>query len=105
MSNPGKQKVRTIRTVEERQELLMRRMQEEYDRTPPFSLPVTLDLHSALSLVGNLQLALRHPQNNGAAAAVARRIIDGIIERFEQAGLAAHAEAARLGDNAAYDYD
>ena len=95
--------VRPIRTIEQEKAQLLERARAEYDQAAAWSLPIELDLHSALCLVGNLQLALRHPGNKGPSAAVARRIVDGIIERFEANGLPAHAEAARLGDNSQYD--
>lgn len=46
--------------------------------------PVTiqLDPESALSVIGNLQLALRHPGNTGIAADIAKELIDGLIERL-----------------------
>lgn len=99
----GAKKVREIRNVDERKEHLMERVRAEYDQAAGWSLPLELDLHSALCLVGNLQLALRHPGNTGPSAGVARRIVDGIISRFESTGYPAHAELARLGDNSAYD--
>lgn len=45
-------------------------------------LPVELDGMTAFMLIGQLQLALRHPQNRGASAGVARRVADGLIERL-----------------------
>lgn len=86
------------------QECLVQRIREERERLgDEFQLPVLLDLDSALCLVGNLQLALRHPENTGPSAAVARRAIDGIIERAREAGYSAHAELMKLGDDPRHD--
>lgn len=86
-------------------ESLLRRCAEERVRSKAanFRLPVEMDLESAICIVGNLQLALRHPQNNGPSAKVARDTIDGIIRRMRESGLTAHAELARLGDDPGYD--
>ena len=96
-------KVKPIRSTQQEKLQLAERVRQEYDRALPWSLPIELDLHSALCLVANLQLALRHPGNTGPSAGVARRVVDGIIARFESTGYPAHAELARLGDNSAYD--
>ena len=82
-------------------------MREERERLggelfPVFAF-VLLDLDSALCLVGNLQLALRHPGNTGLSAKTARETIDGIIERAREAGYSAHAELMKLGDDPAHD--
>lgn len=69
----------------------------------PFTLLVEFDLCTAIAIIGNLQLALRHPANVGASAEIARELIDGMIHRMREAGLTAHAELARLGDDAMYD--
>jgi hypothetical protein len=68
-----------------------------------FFLPIHLDLTSAVELVGNLQLALRHPENRGHAAQMARQMIDGIIQKVKEAGFDAHAELMLLGDDPTYD--
>jgi hypothetical protein len=70
-----------------------------------FKLPVTFDLATALAIIGNLQLALRHPANIGPSGRVARETIDGMIRTMRECGLTAHAELARLGDDPAYDAD
>jgi hypothetical protein len=70
---------------------------------PQFTIPVHLDIPSALSLIGNLQLALRHPANEGPSATIARKFIDGLIDRMITAGLYRVAELAKLGDDPAYD--
>ena len=68
-----------------------------------FILPVHMDLHVIMCVVGALQLALRHPANTGPSSLVVREMIDGIISRVEEAGYVATAEMMRLGDNPDYD--
>ena|SRR5258707_4004084 len=91
-------------SIKQQQEDLTRRVRDELERLGGgFELPVHLDLTAALCLIGNLQLALRHPAHTGPSAQVARMIIDGVIARLGEAGYLAHAEVARLGDDPAYD--
>ncbi len=86
--------------IDREQECLTRRCREERARLGEgFVLPVELDLDSALCLIGNLQLALRHPANRGISSKVARQTIDGIMVRMREAGYVAHAELAALGDD------
>jgi hypothetical protein len=68
-----------------------------------FILPVHMDLHVIMCVVGALQLALRHPANTGPSALVVREVIDGIIARVVEAGYVATGEMLRLGDNPDYD--
>src|SRR5258708_5797312 len=76
---------------------------EQEARVCAIDFPLYLDQTSVLCLIANLQLALRHPGNTGASAAVARKFVDGMISRMKDAGLVATAELARLGDDPAYD--
>lgn len=64
-----------------------------------------LDLSSVLQLVGNLQLALRHPGNNGVAAALARKVIRMVFDGLRNRGFSAHAEIIALGDDSANDME
>ena len=89
-------------TTDEKLELI-ERAGEEARALPDFVLPVHFDLTAALAIIGNLQLALRHPANIGPSSQLLRRVIDGMIERIEKSGLPANAEIARLGDNPEYD--
>ena len=92
-------------TLETARENLLRRCKEESIRcgNRQFTIPLELDLTAALSIIGNLQLALRHPANCGPSASVARLTIDRLIDRIEEAGLPANAELARRGDDPEYD--
>jgi hypothetical protein len=85
-------------SVYEEQDLI-RRVQEESDRAPDdLHFPIYLDLATVMEIIGNLQLALRHPLNGGAAAQAARAFIDGMIKRMREAGYPAHAELAQVGE-------
>ncbi len=86
-----------------KQDLTRRAARELREVNPDFILPVYLGISDALSIIGNLQLALRHPGNHGPSADVARAMIDGLIEQMIGCGLTATAELARLGDDPAYD--
>ena len=79
--------------------LILRAATAEQERAPLFRLPLHLDLTAALAIVGNLQLAMRHPGNDGPSREVARTLIDGIIERMETSGFPASAALARMGDD------
>jgi hypothetical protein len=84
-----------------RQATLIRRLEAE--RPADYVLPLHLNMLMLLTLVANLQLALRHPGNTGPSAEAARGIIDGIIDRVRDDGYPAHAELMELGNDPAYD--
>lgn len=88
---------------EEQERELLDRVTAEAVARPEFILPLHLDLHTAMCLVGALQLALRHPRNIGPASQIVRNIADSIIDRLAVDGLQATAEMLRLGDRAEYD--
>jgi hypothetical protein len=90
-----------MNTLEDQKLRLLREMQQEY--RPDFILPIHFGLMELLSLVANLQLALRHPGNTGQSEQTAREIIAAVIERVEAAGFRAHAVAMRLGDDPLWD--
>ena len=78
--------------------LRARRERDERNRAGESAhFELQFDIATALYLVGNLQLALRHPENTGAAAAVARETVAGLIEAMRKDGFRAHAELASLG--------
>jgi len=85
--------------------ILEARMEEEARSTAgaTFDIELHLDLVSSLIIISALQLALRHPYVPEATRSMTRYFIDSIIERYQQAGLSAYAEAARLGDNPEHD--
>jgi hypothetical protein len=91
-----------MREVIEKQKLLLR-IAQEARIGKDFILPVHLDLHSLMCLVGALQLALRHPANTGPSSKVVRELIDAIIARVGNEGCVATAEMLRLGDHPEYD--
>lgn len=65
--------------------------------------PVHLELDPLvlLALIGNLQLALRHPGNRGDSAQLVRNLVDQAIDTLEVSADAK--ELLRRGDNPAYD--
>ena len=66
---------------------------------------LSLDLGSAIALIGTLQLALRHPGLSGSrsTSVTARYLIDGLIQRIEDAGFPQCARMAAMGDDPQYD--
>jgi hypothetical protein len=83
-------------TPERELQALMQRLEAEVDET--YSIPVTLTPQAAICLIGQLQLALRHPGNTGAAAHVGRKMIEGLLARLREGGFPAHAELAEMGN-------
>lgn len=55
--------------------------------------------HAALCVIGQLQLALRHPANNGVVADYVAIVIRSLIQQLNDAGFTATAELAALGNN------
>jgi hypothetical protein len=90
--------------IQSSKEKLFRRCAKEFEvRGQPPLFQVHLEFTAALALIGNLQLALRHPANTGPSSEVARTFIDGLIDRIRDAGFPANAEMLRLGDDPGYD--
>ena len=58
------------------EERLIRDAAAEQVRAGDWQTTFALDLPSILQLCANLQLALRHPQNTGLAARMARTMVD-----------------------------
>lgn len=79
------------------------RFTAEVQRNRDYLLPIHMGLTEVVSMVGMLQLALRHPANTSTTARIVRQILDDIIERVERDGLTAVAEVMRLGDNPELD--
>ena len=82
---------------------LYKQFQEEFKALCEDKQPVILELTKlqAWSLLGQIQLALRHPQNNGPTGDIAREIALGIQEKV--APSPALAEVARRGWDKRYD--
>lgn len=66
-------------------------------------IDVQFDGVQAIAFCGQLQLALRHPENGGDSAVCARRFIDHCIDVFEHEGLKEFARLIRLGYDPAFD--
>jgi hypothetical protein len=88
----------------EQERELQRRVVAEARCSESFRIPVHFTPQSALCVIANLQLALRHPGNNRGTADVARAVIAGLIERLREGGFPAHAELAELGNDPAHDF-
>lgn len=87
----------------ERENRLLDAVAQEMDGAGDFYIPLSLNLSAAMSLVGSLQLSLRHPENVGPSANVAREVIEGIIAIVASQGFAAVALLMRMGDNPRFD--
>lgn len=66
-------------------------------------ITLALPAPQAMVLLSNLQLALKHPQNDGPNAAVAQAIVEEIGVVFASAGCTALCELIVLGAGPAYD--
>lgn len=86
-------------TTEEQQLLERCNVEATTPEADAFLFHLALDLTSTLAIVGQLQLALRHPGNTGPGAQIARNTANFLIGGLAGAGLVAIAELARLGDN------
>lgn len=92
----------TIR-IDAQKQALLDRMEDEAKTLPPFRMILDLDLSGSMGLVGNLQLALRHPGNRGPIAKQMRGLIRSVIAGMRERGFAATAEACELGDDPTWD--
>ena len=86
------------------QECLVRDVKAESKYLGDWKIQFELDITSAMALVGNLQLALRHPLNDGPSSIVARQLIDDLRQGLLGRNLKAHAKMIELGDDPDYDY-
>lgn len=77
----------------------------EQKRRPDFVLPIEIDVGMVMALIGNIQLALRHPANTGASATSAKAIVAMFIQRLKEENFTCTAAIAELGDNPELDYD
>ncbi len=64
---------------------LLRRVAREAEQGKQFLLPIHLDLTSLLAVIANLQLSLRHPDNAGPSARIARQLIEEVdVKRIRE---------------------
>ncbi len=91
--------------IEQESRRILARMQAEQHLPAAtcFHAQLNLDLGSTLILISQLQLALRHPSNIGSSSEIARKLVDGLIQRIEDDGLPGFAELARMGDVPEFD--
>ena len=78
---------------------------EEVQRIALARLELLLDPSTVMTLVGLVQLALRHPQNAGAAAAGGREFVDGVREWFEFLECPALVELVCRGESPSHDVE
>lgn len=79
-----------------------RALNEAADRNQYF-MHVEMDLASLMSICANVQLALRHPSNQGTTAELGRKFIASIKERLRDDGLRHNADMLELGDDPEFD--
>lgn len=72
----------------EEEEDAQRVVMEYMEGQPPILLEV--DVQTALLVIGNLQLALRHPANNGAGALAILQFVKDLQERIAPVGSPIH---------------
>jgi hypothetical protein len=75
------------------EDAVVREMQE------PGQIDLSLDRLTALTVIGHIQLALRHPANRGASSVIAREFITRLAERLPPA----MRESVAMGFDPAYD--
>jgi hypothetical protein len=63
-----------------------------------WDLALHLDPEAAMCVAGLLQLAMRHPEIPPSVRKIARLLVDGILERFRETKLDAHAEMLLAGE-------
>jgi hypothetical protein len=83
-------------TEEQHSAFVLRATAEQLSCTRSFTL--VLDAMSVSVLIGNLQLALRHPDNGGAAADVCRHVVAELLALLRGAGLSHSVFLAELGN-------
>jgi hypothetical protein len=86
-----------------KQRALAERAIKEADAMNDIALPVYFNMITAQMLIANLQLALRHPRNQGNARKLAYEVIDGLIRQMAEVGAAANVEMAMLGNDPSND--
>ena len=68
-------------SAEIQKEAVLRRAQEKLNQNRP--VIIETDLTTSLALIGNIQLALRHPANNGPSSKLAEGLVVGLIETID----------------------
>jgi len=82
---------------------LYERMVAEARANRGYALGLELPLNALLAVAGHLQLALRHPGNQGPSREIAESILRNIVQHLRDTGMPATAEAIELGEDPAYD--
>lgn len=82
---------------------IFRAAARENEARKDYALPVLFSLATAVAVIGNLQMSLRHPDNTGEAARIVRNVIDQMLAKLVRDGFLATAAVAALGDDPRYD--
>ena len=67
------------------------------------TIRIDFDVGSLIGLIGQLQLALRHPGNTGPTGNLTRGLVAKLIEHIRRKGFPRCAEIAELGNDPQYD--
>ena len=67
-----------------------------------WKIDVTYDIDCLMVIIGNLQLALRHPKNKGPASIIIKGILEKLIDELPVDCLALR-ELVRKGDDPKHD--
>lgn len=59
-------------------------------------IPVVAPAYVWMTVLGNMQLALRHPSNTGESAEIARQFGDRLLEKLIAEGVFSQDEAAQI---------
>jgi hypothetical protein len=87
--------------VKQLQDAALRDM--ERAKEADYLLPVFVDLVAVMCIIGAMQLAARHPENNGPNRSVNAEVIRQMIACMRRDGYGAAAMLAELGDDPEYD--
>lgn len=82
-------------------EEIIREAARENKARKDYVLAVNFSLGVAIAVIGQLQLSLRHPDNDGKSARLVREVVDGLIAQLLIDGFPACASVAALGDDPA----
>lgn len=72
---------------------------------PDFLIPIHINVMTLMCLIGNLQLATRHPLNTGPSSDAAKEFIALAMKKLKQEGFHHTAAMCELGSDAGFDYD
>jgi hypothetical protein len=59
-------------------------------------IPIVAEGWVWMAILGNVQLGLRHPENRGPSARVAKRFCDAVLEKLKEENILTADEAAKI---------